>query len=1149
MATYNQLVGSSLTDLVVPFTTDNGLGEIDTGTKQLSGYTLELTKFTFTAILSSLDNTYVGASFDKLIWDMGDGTIMTGVEVTKQYKYPGIYNITTIITDQNGVTHKNRVSQEIKVYNYVPDALIWYTDAITDEFGGRPEQARAGRPSEDLTIYRTNSWQSWDMVESDDGYYINLYSSGSKSAPLTTEQYWSDPDIHLTPTWRFVANKESTEPLTRIKTSNEYIYVKKIGSELIRVPGEDTGALFVGTSGSATVNYIDDNPNRLTSQRANTPDENTGGVALANENTGETGVEDRDIILYASFDTSKFPVIESDKNIQNFELLKSKYMQMYETQKVGLPIKVKYNYPEHLSITSNGINDFPISPSKFLDSPMSLCVRTADEYNTNIVSKDIPELRSRWTAPTQSFSGGDTSTDTLTSQGYVTLFLSGSDSTFERVKTPFASEEDFKVWDVGTIYPNDEINKYVRLIIAERDGTTKPPITNRTVKLLFSEIIEEQQTELELTDISDHTYGSGRPRDWITKSGERYYGYIAPKSTYKSDQSIDLQLNDSDVDISGVNGAWLTYANMSVSDSKLIEDNKYRFFAHTLIDPPLTFNTEVVYYYITNPTNDWFWQIKPVYYREYSYGDDGATQTYTPPVSTQTPGNSGMYGIAVDPDGNVIAVDGDTDKIIRYWRNGTSRAELPIRDLMPESTRVNHYPDNEEQYGYTPSSVSIDGNKDYWVTLYDTVSTVKLDGETDQIIAVAVPDVQNTLVHPYKQIDANSRPGEYGESLLIPATVETCVNNDIVVTYTNPLCSFIAKYNTNGEMLYKYELPNIDRYFAGDVVVDVSDHIWAITESTGLNDDGSPNLAPLRSMIYSFDEQLTVRHVISSVQGTSFYDTLKPPPRPKEEVVYTVNMKQEYNYIKQEYYETAFLIDGFGEETNPVLTLFEGNVYHFQNQYFNNGKHPLRFQRLGGTDENLPNDTPGADFAIDGGVILESVSGYDTEMVSIEITPDMPSRILLVDERYIETIKMLIVIVPKPVENARDLSTFDVIDNASFIVPDNNNHIWFSWGNRYCSRFNQLTNEIDTTYAVGSAYDDPRFEPLSADMVERRDNANRRSAIEGLSMDTANNLLIVHNHDQVLYAINSDTPTISASINIKRPGSVRDFTAIDMMKG
>ena len=372
-----------------------GIKHIDTGTKQLSGYTLELTKFTFTAILSSLDNTYVGASFDKLIWDMGDGTIMTGVEVTKQYKYPGIYNITTIITDQNGVTHKNRVSQEIKVYNYVPDALIWYTDAITDEFGGRPEQARAGRPSEDLTIYRTNSWQSWDMVESDDGYYINLYSSGSKSAPLTTEQYWSDPDIHLTPTWRFVANKESTEPLTRIKTSNEYIYVKKIGSELIRVPGEDTGALFVGTSGSATVNYIDDNPNRLTSQRANTPDENTGGVALANENTGETGVEDRDIILYASFDTSKFPVIESDKNIQNFELLKSKYMQMYETQKVGLPIKVKYNYPEHLSITSNGINDFPISPSKFLDSPMSLCVRTADEYNTNIEHPKIKILTNK----------------------------------------------------------------------------------------------------------------------------------------------------------------------------------------------------------------------------------------------------------------------------------------------------------------------------------------------------------------------------------------------------------------------------------------------------------------------------------------------------------------------------------------------------------------------------------------------------------------------------------------------------------------------------------------------------------------------------------------------------------------------------------
>jgi len=51
-------------------------------------------------------------------------------------------------------------------------------------------------------------------------------------------------------------------------------------------------------------------------------------------------------------------------------------------------------------------------------------------------------------------------------------------------------------------------------------------------------------------------------------------------------------------------------------------------------------------------------------------------------------------------------------------------------------------------------------------------------------------------------------------------------------------------------------------------------------------------------------------------------------------------------------------------------------------------------------------------------------------------------------------------------------------------------------------------------------------------MHDRRDNADRRSAIEGLSMDTANNLLIVNNADKTLYALNSDVPTVSAYIYI-----------------
>ena len=106
MATSSYLENSSFTDLVVPFDTTNGLGDKSTGNIPLTGFTMDITKFTFTPILSALESTNIGVSLDKLIWDMGDGTFETGFSVSKQYKYPGEYRVSTILTDQNGVTHK-----------------------------------------------------------------------------------------------------------------------------------------------------------------------------------------------------------------------------------------------------------------------------------------------------------------------------------------------------------------------------------------------------------------------------------------------------------------------------------------------------------------------------------------------------------------------------------------------------------------------------------------------------------------------------------------------------------------------------------------------------------------------------------------------------------------------------------------------------------------------------------------------------------------------------------------------------------------------------------------------------------------------------------------------------------------------------------
>lgn len=1165
MATYEQLDGSSYTDLVVPFTSNNGLGVVDTCTRQLTGYTLSQTPFTFKAQLSALDNTYIGASMDKLIWDLGDGTRKTGVEVTHQYQYPGEYEITTIFTNQNGITHKNRMSQSIRVYNYVPDSLMWYTEAIADPLGGQPERIQSGRHSEDLYIYRMNSWQSWHVVSGDGGYFINLYAAGSKSRPLTRKQYENNADSHFVPSHRFVKSKDSYDPVERVQTGNEFIYVKVVDNEIVRAAPEDSTAIFAGTSGYTSVNYIDDNPNRLTSARPDEPSRNTAaakvefeGMTAAERAMTSLGDEDKDLILYASFDTSKFPVTKYDAEIADFELLKQNYFQIYETQKVGLPMQVRFNSPQRLLINSNGIPEpnFDIKGYKVVHSPISTTIRTADLHGNVVCCDELPTLSSRWSAPTTAFSGGEITTDVLTAAGFVTLYLSSADTTFTQIDTPYKSDDDFKIWDIGHIVPKNEANRFIRVVIADRVTKEIIPVDeamperDRTITILLSELHPDHQKQLEYIDASKHYLSGGEPREWITKSGHEYYGYLSPVSNFQDkEKAAGLEI-ETHTESYETPGSMLAITSLDQDKVKYkAETNKYRFYAHTLVDPPKSFTYEVAYYYVTNPTNDIIWQLKPSYYREYSYGDDGLTQTYTAPISTQTPGNSGLYGIAVEPLGDMIAVDGDTDKIVRYWRNQDLRAEVSIRDVMPPEIRANHYPDNPDAYGYTPSSVSFDSNFDYWVSFYDTVSAVKFSGETNLPIAYAVPLVENNLVtsrtqspSSYWTEDASysvnvvdGRPGEYGENLIVPSVAETCKNNDVVVTYTNPICSFICRYGPDGVQKYKYELPGEDRYFTGDVCVDLSDHVWAITDGTGLTYDGQPDLENPVSVLYSFDEQLTLRYTASSLEGTSFQDMLKPAPNVHEHIDLLVNMAQQYDYENQEYIETALLIEGFGDNENPVLTLYEGNTYYFVNQYYNNGKHPLKFQTIVPANTALPSETLPIDFDKSGDVITEGVAGYDSDTISIFINKDdeiTPKRFLLVDQKFPNTIALVIEVIKKPIVDARPAESFKYMNNAAFVVPDNDQNIWVGWGNRFCSRFSQLRKRFDTTVAVGSAYEDTRYHPMSADLYERRDNAGRRSVIEGMSCDTANNLLVINNRDKVVYSMNSDNPSQSAYIEV-----------------
>ena len=1189
MATYSTLEYSSITDVIIPFETFNGIDKYSTGTDILSGYTLDITSFTFTAVVSALENTNIGASLDKLIWDFGDGTHATGFTVNKKYDYPGRYVVTTIITDQNGVTHRNRASQTIDVYNYVPDALQWWTPTISNEFGGEPEKAFCGVPSDDLTIYRYNSWQSWPVVSGDGGYFINLYSQGSLSRPLVTEQYWSSPDVHFVPTWRFVKDKDSTVPISRVQTDhNTDVYVKLDNGKIKHTTSEDPLSVFAGTSGYTTVNYIDDNSNRLiSSDRKNKGQKGTSQATFKNENISEaefklstnTGSENKDIILFASFDSSKFPITRDDAELARFDVLKNDYFQIYETQKVGLPIIIKLAPLDHLSITSSGIKSMPINRNKYINSPISFSVRYGTASGDIICTDDFVPLSSRWEATSTAFSGGDVTTDVVTSQGFMTLYLSGEDSQFMRVVDRLTTHEDFKHWDLGEVIPvvgeNGEIltaNTTIVIKLGDRvpDDSTdydvrdiydkKVKFNGRTVTLLATNLDESVRHGLKDTTSYDLQMIA---RTWLHESGREYFGCLSDVSRFNINDSkdhIDMTISKSQMSTQTY-GTYNGVLNLDADWSSIEDQNRYRLFAETKVDPPLYFNYDVLYYYLTNPSNDVFHQIKPVYYREYSYGNDGYTQTYTPPVTTTTPGNSGLYGFAVYPDGHLIMVDGDTDKIVRYYRSNALRDETQIHTLLPDVS-AQHYPGDPTKYGYSPSSVSLDKDLNYWITLYDTVSTIKIDADTGKVVASAVPPVVNYLANvrttnpteywsasaSYDPVEVEGLPGEYGENLICPTMVETCKNNDIVVTYTNPLCSFVCRYDSYGNHLYTFDLSGAhDQYITGDICVDVSDHVWLMTEETGLLSSGEVNMDPPRGRVYSLDEELKLRLMIDSVKGTEFQDMMAPVPATNQQIEYNVGVISEWNYETNDFVSQGILIEEYGGEfVNPPIKLYEGNTYTFNNLYYNNGQNPLVLRNILATEKNLAVSATWDQLTPTGELYMDNVTAREDGTLSIYVSSTTPSAMLLVNDNYFGENRLVVKTFKKPEIRTRKAETFDIINNPTHIIPDASNHIWFSWGSRYCSRYNTGYNKIDMTVAVGSAFPDPRFDPLSAHTHDRRDNADRQSAIEGISMDTGNNLLVINNAEKRLYAMNSDSPPVSAYINIatyQQPAS--EFTWIE----
>lgn len=184
------------------------------------------------------------------------------------------------------------------------------------------------------------------------------------------------------------------------------------------------------------------------------------------------------------------------------------------------------------------------------------------------------------------------------------------------------------------------------------------------------------------------------------------------------------------------------------------------------------------------------------------------------------------------------AGDADVDYIKKFNSNGEI---LSTFNLSAIATTTNS---NVSLLGNlssaAPSNIAFDSNKNAWITLFDAVSTIRINNTTGLVDRVLYPNLTNTdnsLSADYARLS-----GFGGGNSLSPSSVDVDKSNNVWVSYANPLSSYIIKYNDSGNVTLQISLTA--GYSADQLIVDKDDNVWAVykdyltktTELTGYKD-------------------------------------------------------------------------------------------------------------------------------------------------------------------------------------------------------------------------------------------------------------------------------------------------------------------------
>lgn len=164
-------------------------------------------------------------------------------------------------------------------------------------------------------------------------------------------------------------------------------------------------------------------------------------------------------------------------------------------------------------------------------------------------------------------------------------------------------------------------------------------------------------------------------------------------------------------------------------------------------------------------------------------------------------GVSNIYGLSYNPFTKVLyGADVDQNTILAVDQNDQ------ILSITPISAATN-------KIYNTPSYISIDGQNNVWVSLYDSATLLKYDSTLQTVLASATP-----VLSAYDIVD------EEGSPMIEPSVVETDRDNNLWACYSHPLSSLLVKYSSSGVHLTGCNLG----YYStpSSLAIDKNNRVW-----------------------------------------------------------------------------------------------------------------------------------------------------------------------------------------------------------------------------------------------------------------------------------------------------------------------------------